>query len=50
MVNGSPFGGDQTSSAWGEEKIEPSVHVLRFEIKTMRQTVKHTMNHHQVGC
>jgi hypothetical protein len=45
-VNDSPFGGDQTSSARGEEKIDPSVRVLRFEIKIMRQTVKHTMNHH----
>jgi hypothetical protein len=30
-----------------EEKVGPSVHVLTFEIKVMRQTLKHTMNQHQ---
>jgi hypothetical protein len=42
--------GTRRQARGDEEKIESSVDVLIFEIKIMRQTVKHTMNHHQIGC
>jgi hypothetical protein len=45
-----PLVGTRGQARGDEEKIEPSVHVFRFEIKIVRQTVKHTMNHHQIEC
>jgi hypothetical protein len=41
--------GKKRQACGDEEKMEPNVHVLRFEIKVMRQTLKYTKNQHQNG-